>query len=161
MSTTTETIRCIPDRGGGVLITTNTYGVSFLRVVIAPKTAYDMYLVGISYQDNFVASADVTYESAIKIYYGDGLFGAEVVSLPYTIRNDTAVGYYNPERHLWLPEPKFIPKGTTVKIEAVTNAPQHTLTAKLLVYSATMPLQPTDRNKLENFKNVGVGEKAF
>ena len=64
-------------------------------VVIAECLARDIYIIGVQFQiTDAPASLDVTEEHLFEI--ATGAAGAEVtkIQIPYSVRQDTAVGYY-------------------------------------------------------------------
>lgn len=95
-------------------------------VVASASVSTDIHILGFTFDWPVTTggSTDVNFEGLFEI--GTGSAGGEVTKLqiPYTIRNDTAVGYYlvNANR-FFFPEPYVVPSGTRVAVRvAGTNA---------------------------------------
>lgn len=158
MSTTTRVHRCIPSRSSGIVVTLDTSVGPWKE--IAPRTSRDMYLVGLFYTNQHAASADANF--SFDIFVGFGRAGFEVTHATFSsvLKNDTAVGYYLPA-YFFLPEPILIPALTRVSVCGQANSNITNAIVRLLVQSDIEPIDPSDTNKMQNYMNAGLVEKAF
>ena len=82
--------------------------------------------------------------------------------MPFSFRNDTAVGYYLEVGPIMFPEPFLVTTGTVVSARLYTSTVNSGRGGiKLLIMSDAVPLSPYNTKNFNNFKNAGMGEKTF
>lgn len=160
MSTTTLITRSIPENYTGItaLMSLNVAWRFSPWKVIAPQTNDDMYIVGLDFKQDFMGIADTAFEQIIEVAFGEA--GNEVLKIqfPHSGRQDTSVGHYM-YGELWVPEPVFVPKSTTVSARfACGQGGQYSaLGIKLRVMVNRLPIQTHETVKLNNYMHASGG----
>lgn len=125
--------------------------------IIDRSTGWDISIYGLAFQPTFVMSADISYEFILEI--GEGNPGTTIIQVPYSMRNDTAVGFYNGEEMIFLPEPVFIPQSTmlSVRIASHINGQYFSLNGFKILYQGTKDIStpPTSFNNYTRFMSGG------
>jgi hypothetical protein len=107
-----------PDSSSGVIPASAASAWGFgSRVEALGAWPFDVALTGISFEVDEVLAVDTTREVLIEIATGDP--GSEVtkVQIPYSFRNDTAVGYYSQDHvEIFFPEPVVITAFTRLSV---------------------------------------------
>lgn len=91
-------------------------------VVASASLGTDIYVMGLVFEVTNVPGLGTTVEQLFEI--GTGAGGAEVtkVQIPWSIRQDTLVGYYMTKSYtLYLPEPMLIAQGTRVAVRVTDS----------------------------------------
>lgn len=116
---------------------------------IAKVISQNINIVGFNYQLTLVMSADTTYEHIFEIgvNYGSGIVTR--VQIPASDRNDTAVGFYMPNKSIYLPEPYLVYQGASIYMRVAGSV------ASAKTYNGIkIRYQATAQNKSELYQGV-------
>jgi hypothetical protein len=85
-------------------------------------SAMDISIISLLFQVTNIPGISTTREYLFEI--GVGVSGAEVVQvqIPYSVRMDTAVGYYLTSQSLYLPEPLIVLANKRIAVRCYNNA---------------------------------------
>lgn len=156
--------RSLPGRGyAGITVVGSATGGTFSQwKVVAPRLREEILIAGVSFEYNSPVNADTTFGLAIEIGFGEPGYEVTHISVPYSVRSDTAVGYFLKENsRFFLPELKVAPKGTTISIRfAMQQSLASTLSGVKLIFLGEEPqIEVTEQKVFENsnFFRVGSG----
>ena len=157
MSTTLKTF-ALPSNFNGLSISTPiaawTYGG---WSVICPNTTNDIYIQDIAFQVTYVGATDTTFEALFEIGKGCDNNSTTIAQVPYSFKNDTAVGYYLDTYVFNFPEPIYIPMGTRLNVRATDSvAAALTYNGIKLRYQAVNILIDKDADT-NNYQRIQVG----
>lgn len=157
---TTLNLYSIPNQSNGLslLMGTNVAWRYSQWKVVAPFTNADMSIVGVVAQSQFIGGgADLNHENIYEIGIGEVGNPTLIVQLSRIFRGDTAVGFPM-EAYMWLPEPRFIPKGSTLSMRfACGQGGQYTSDGvRILVMSDRYPISTEETVRFENYKGVSA-----
>jgi hypothetical protein len=153
----TDLILSIPyDRDGVALTGKSSAAWAFGPWVYLDNVRKDAAIYSVAFQPTFVMTADITYEFILEI----GISNPEqtVLQIPYSMKNDTADGFYLNGEDVLLMEPFFVREGTRLSARLASHISGMTFTLdnfKLRVmsqYNIAIPDQST-----ENYKRFRVG----
>jgi hypothetical protein len=112
-------LRAIPNTASGLNITSSAVAWQFSPWKLLIKNVpNDIYVTGITFEMNFVLAADdTTYEHLFEIGVGPFHEPVTKIQIPHSVRRDTNVSMYmSIPYNCFLPEPYYIPAGSTVSI---------------------------------------------
>lgn len=157
------TVRSLPDAEAGLSFTVRTASWNFTPwQVVADYLPSDHYVLGITFQYGFaLAAVDTTYEQIFEVGVGKVSDPVTKIQIPTSVRFDTAVGYYFPPRvQFSLPEPFFIPEGSTVCMRMTGTLQFSTDTyngVKLLCQATKATEGLNSKLRLNNYQHVSSG----
>lgn len=122
--------------------------------IIDASTIYDIYIYGVTFQPTFAMSADIRYEMIIDIMRGTQ--ETTFIQIPYSLTNDTAVGFYANGTTVFLPEPVFVPQYTmlSVKMASHINGQAFRMDGFKILYQGTrnISVPTTTFNNYQRFR---------
>jgi len=89
-------------------------------VELTPATSGDLYIQSLSFSTNNIPALDTTVEYLFEIGTGAGGAESTKIQIPYSVRNDTQIGYYSNYK-IFIPEPFFVPSGTRIALRAASS----------------------------------------
>lgn len=115
--------RSLPSSQAGLIVAPNasiwTFG-SWTQ--LTPSVSGDISVMYLQFQTTNITALDTTVQYLFEI--GVGAIGAEttIIQVPFSVRNDTKVGYYsNNTYRLFLPEPRVITDGSRISIRGASS----------------------------------------
>lgn len=128
-------------------------------VILATMIPVDIYIVALTFDVGYVGAADSTWEALFEIGFGKVSNPTTKAQIPYSFRNDTAVGYYMNTNTIFFPEPILAPALTTICVRHASpiTAGQSTQKVKLLYQSNSQLVDTYDGISLNNYQSVSVG----
>ncbi|MFZ2541121.1 MAG: hypothetical protein WAW75_05025 [Gallionella sp.] len=91
-------------------------------VQASASLASDIYVQGLVFEVTNVVGLDTTVQQLFEIGTGAGGAEATKIQLPWSIRQDTLVGYYKTNSYaIYLPEPMLIAQGTRVAVRCTDS----------------------------------------
>lgn len=155
----TDIVFALPNPGPGLSVTASASAWGYgIYVVVAESLARDIAVTGLQFQITNVPSLDTTNEQLFEIAVGPVSLEVTKLQFPYSMRMDTAVGYYmNHTVKLTLPEPYVIKKLERVSVRVANSI------ASAVVYDAVKLLYqaPSAVQRLTplfgNYQYVKVG----
>ena len=140
MSTTLKLLS-YPKTENGLTLTTTAVAWAYSDwKPIAKVITQDIYITSLNFQFTPVMSADTTYEQLYEIGINQGSGIVTKIQLPISLRNDTAVGFYNNPDRIFLPEPYAVTAGASIYVRVATSvASAKTINGIKLQYQAANP----------------------
>lgn len=103
-----------------------------------------------------IMTADTTYEQLYEIGINQGSGIVTTIQLPISLRNDTAVGFYNTPDSIFLSEPYTVIAGASIYVRVATSvASAKTINGIKLQYQAS------SENKSESYNGVTNNYQFF
>lgn len=145
----------------GIVVVGATVGGNFSAwKVLAPRLREDILIAGLAFEYNSPNNADTTFDFTIQIGFGEPGYEVVHIAIPYSVRSDTAVGYYLKENsRFFLPELKSVPRGTVISIRyAMTQSLTHSLSGvRLIIVAENAQIEPREQTQLQNSQFLRVG----
>lgn len=138
---TTLSLLSYPTTSNGISLTTTAIAWEYSDwKPLAKVITQDINIISLKFQFTLVMSADTTYEQIYEIGVNQGLGIVTKVQLPISVRNDTAVGFYNTPDSIFLPEPYSVTAGASIYVRVATSvASAKTINGIKLTYQAANP----------------------
>lgn len=115
--------RSLPSNQDGIIVVPNNSTWTFGSwTELTPSTSGDISVMYLQFQTTNITALDTTVEYLFDI--GTGGVGAEttIIQIPFSVRNDTQVGYYSNKTYsFFLPEPKVITDGSRISIRGASS----------------------------------------
>lgn len=136
---TTLTLLSYPTTENGLSLTTTAIAWAYSDwKPLAKVITQDINIISLRFQFTLVMSADTTYEQLYEIGINQGAGIVTKIQLPISVRNDTAVGFYQTPDVIFLPEPYTVTAGASIYVRVATSvASAKTINGIKLQYQAS------------------------